>query len=157
MKEHDIVQLKADYEFEAIDDNDNPIGMKVIPAGTKCTIVSMTSADNGYVTVEFSKEDWKEEWGAFDVLDIPIFEVPLEVIPLKGDMTMSKLETLAEVVGLTINEMFEKAIFDGTCPGICTNLGCNYTTNVEPDCSKGYCEACKTQTVKSCLVLAGLI
>lgn len=77
MKEHDIVTLGADNEFEAIDDNDNPIGMRVIPAGTKCTIISMTGADKGWVTVEFSEEDWKEEWGDNEIMDIPVFEVPL--------------------------------------------------------------------------------
>lgn len=43
------------------------------------------------------------------------------------------------------------------CWGICTNPSCDYTTEVEPDQSHGFCEICETQTVKSCAVLAGII
>lgn len=32
-----------------------------------------------------------------------------------------------------------------------------YTTTVEPDCDSGWCENCETQTVKSALILAGII
>ena len=39
----------------------------------------------------------------------------------------------------------------------CTNPDCDYTTEVEPDSSSGYCEICGTQTVQSCLVLAGMM
>ena len=35
--------------------------------------------------------------------------------------------------------------------------GCDYTTEMEPDQEKGYCEACGGNTVVSVLVLAGLI
>jgi hypothetical protein len=41
--------------------------------------------------------------------------------------------------------------------GICKNPDCSYTTEVEPDCRTGYCEECQTQTVRSLLVLLGLI
>jgi hypothetical protein len=37
------------------------------------------------------------------------------------------------------------------------NTGCHYTTEVEPDQSRGYCEVCGTQTVKAALILAGII
>mgnify|MGYP003645149314 CR=1 FL=1 len=42
-------------------------------------------------------------------------------------------------------------------PGICMNLGCDYTIDVEPDSTKGWCDCCETQTIASALVLAGLI
>ena len=70
---------------------------------------------------------------------------------------MSKLDDLAEIEGMTQEEMFQEGTFDSVCKGICVNPGCSYTVEVEPDCSSGYCEECKTQTVKSALILAGMI
>jgi hypothetical protein len=68
-----------------------------------------------------------------------------------------KLEILAENEGMTVEEMLEQATFDSVAKGICSEPGCDYTTEVEPDQDKGYCEGCGGQTVKSCLVLAGVI
>ena len=73
MKENDIVQLKTDYEFEAIDENDNPIGMRTIPKGTKCTI--MTEPYKGWVDVEFENEVWQDDWGVNDVLAVMVDEL----------------------------------------------------------------------------------
>lgn len=50
-------------------------------------------------------------------------------------------------------DMMEAATFDSVSPGICMNDGCDYTTEVEPDCYDGYCECCETNTVKSGLEL----
>lgn len=73
-------------------------------------------------------------------------------------MGKNKLEELADIEGYdSITEMISEATFDGISPGICTNEGCSYTTQVEPDQSAGYCEDCDTNTVKSCLILAGVI
>ena len=69
---------------------------------------------------------------------------------------MNKLSKLAEIEGMDQMEMIEQATFDGLCPGICTNKDCDYTTEVESDQDRGYCEECKTQTVKSALILAGM-
>jgi hypothetical protein len=70
----------------------------------------------------------------------------------------AKLQKLAELEGFdTVDEMFDAAVTDGECPGICVNPACDHTADVEPDQRKGYCENCGTQTVKSCLVLAELI
>lgn len=69
---------------------------------------------------------------------------------------MSKCQTLAESYGFeTIEDLLEEYITDSICPGICSN--CDYTTEVEPDCRSGYCESCNTQTVKSAMVLMGII
>ena len=68
-----------------------------------------------------------------------------------------KLKKLSEVEGLSIEEMLEEGTFDSVCWGICTNEGCEYTTQVEPDQDQGYCENCKTQTVASACILAGII
>lgn len=70
---------------------------------------------------------------------------------------MTKLERLCEIEGMTLEDILREGTFDGTCYGICTNKGCNYTTEVEPDQEHGWCELCDTQTVKSALILAGVI
>jgi hypothetical protein len=70
---------------------------------------------------------------------------------------MSKLDQLAKSEGVDIMEILEQGTFDGVCLGICTNKGCDYTVEVEPDCSDGWCENCETNTVKSALILAGMI
>ena len=72
-------------------------------------------------------------------------------------MGNSKLDDLAKAHNMTVEDMLAEATFDSVAKGICTNPGCDYTRNVEPDQSEGYCEECGTTTVSSCLVLAGLI
>ena len=54
-------------------------------------------------------------------------------------------------------EMLQEATFDSVAKGICMNEGCDYTCEVEPDSDNGYCEICGTNTVKSCLMIAGII
>ena len=68
-----------------------------------------------------------------------------------------KLEKLALIEGQEVMEMLQSATFGGSCMGICTNKGCDYTSEVEPDQDKGYCEECDTNTVASCTMLAGII
>ena len=68
-----------------------------------------------------------------------------------------KLAELADIEGMEEMEMLEQATFDSVAPGICMNEECDYTTNVEPDSDSGWCEFCQTNTVKSCLMLAGII
>jgi len=70
---------------------------------------------------------------------------------------MQKLEDLAEIEGMSEDEMLEQGTFDSIAKGICSSEDCDYTTEVEPDCRKGYCEVCGKQSVMSCLVLAGII
>lgn len=71
-------------------------------------------------------------------------------------MTMQEgLKKLAASEGMSEMDLLEKATFDGVASGIC--LECGYTTTAEPDSSEGYCEMCDTNTVQSCLILAGII
>ena len=71
---------------------------------------------------------------------------------------MDKLEKLAKIEGFEDStEMMNEFMFDSVAPGICTNPDCDYTATVEPDQDGAYCEECKTNTVKSCFVLAGVI
>jgi len=71
---------------------------------------------------------------------------------------MDKLETLAEIEGYEdVEDMLRDATFDSVAKGICMNEDCDYTTEVEPDCRDGWCENCDSNTVQSCLVIAGMI
>lgn len=67
-----------------------------------------------------------------------------------------KLEKLAKIEGMTVDELMESAVSDSVCYGICANDGCDYTTTVEPDQRCGHCENCGTSSVKSVLVLMGI-
>lgn len=68
-----------------------------------------------------------------------------------------KLEELSSIEGTPILQMLEHAVLDSVCKGICMNDKCSYTTDVEPDQIEGYCEICSTNTVRSCLSIAGII
>lgn len=71
---------------------------------------------------------------------------------------MTKLEQLAEIEGFDSSDnLLKSAISESVCPGICTNADCDYTCEVEPDQTQGWCEECGTNTVKSALILAGVI
>ena len=70
----------------------------------------------------------------------------------------AKLMKLSEVEGFnSLDDLLEAAATDSVCPAICMTEGCDYTTDMEPDQTKGYCEACGGNTMVSALVLAGLI
>jgi hypothetical protein len=69
-----------------------------------------------------------------------------------------KLMKLCEAEGFdNIDDLLALAVADSVCPAICMTEGCDYTTEMEPDQSEGYCEACGGNTVVSALILAGLI
>lgn len=71
---------------------------------------------------------------------------------------MSKLTQLASDYGYAdVMGMLEYATFDSVSPGICMNEGCDYSTEVEPDQDRGWCEECQEGSVKSALILAGII
>ena len=71
---------------------------------------------------------------------------------------MSKLEELVESEGYdSLDNLLEAVITDSVCPAICMNDGCSYTCEMEPDQDAGWCEACGTNSVKSALILAGLV
>ena len=68
-----------------------------------------------------------------------------------------KLEQLAYIEGCSVESLLDMASASETVPGICIIPDCDYHTYVEPDCDEGYCQNCEIQTVKSCLVLAGIL
>jgi len=70
----------------------------------------------------------------------------------------SKLDKLAEIEGYpNATAMLEASVMDSVVPCICMNEGCDASSNLEPDCRKGYCEECQEQSMQSCLIIAGLI
>ena len=71
---------------------------------------------------------------------------------------MTKLQKLMEIEGYTnLTELLAASITGSVCPAICMNEGCDYTAEMEPDQDRGWCEECGTNSMKSALVLAGLI
>lgn len=68
---------------------------------------------------------------------------------------MYGLDELCDEYGMTIDEILAQGTMDGICPSICTNCGEVY--NYEPDQDQGWCEVCQKHSVKSALVLAGMI
>lgn len=73
-------------------------------------------------------------------------------------MTTTKLDTLAIDWGYEDPEdLAEDYICDGLCPAICMNPSCNYTTEMEPDQDRGWCENCETNSMASAFILMGII
>jgi len=71
---------------------------------------------------------------------------------------MTKLSELSNQYGYDDpSDMLEEVGLDSVVPAICMNPECDYTTDMEPDQSRGWCEVCDTNTVKSALVLMGVI
>lgn len=69
----------------------------------------------------------------------------------------SKLAELCEIEGLSEHDMLEHAVKHSVCPAICMNAVCDYSEEMEPDQDRGWCDWCGTNSMKSALILAGLI
>lgn len=71
---------------------------------------------------------------------------------------MSKLSILAAKEGYeSAEDLILNTADDVSVPAICTNPGCNYTENMEPDQRAGWCPECNANSVMSCLVLGGIL
>lgn len=74
------------------------------------------------------------------------------------DILEQKLNILIDEMGCDdLEQMLAEACTDSVVLGICFNLGCDYTIEVEPDCSDGHCDVCGTHTVRSPLIAIGII
>jgi len=70
----------------------------------------------------------------------------------------AKLAKLIEIEGYdSLQDLAEAVFSDAVSPAICANEGCDFTCEMEPDQDAGYCEECRTNTMKAAPVLAGLI
>jgi hypothetical protein len=76
---------------------------------------------------------------------------------VETNLEASKLDDLAREWGMKTSEFVEEYALETLVPGICMNPDCDYTTDVEPDQREGWCEECDTCSVRSGVVLAGLI
>ena len=75
-----------------------------------------------------------------------------------SDLSQQKLKKLAEIEGYDDDvALIADAATDSVCPAICMNEGCDYVTEMEPDQDRGWCESCGTNSLKSALVLSGII
>jgi hypothetical protein len=70
---------------------------------------------------------------------------------------MTKLELLVEAEGYASVDDSRNAAAPTCSLGICTNVACFNAREMEPDQERGWCEECGTNSMKSALVLAGLI
>lgn len=71
--------------------------------------------------------------------------------------TDKKIKKLVEATDTPEMVLIENAVMRGTAWGICKKPGCDYTTEVEPDQTHGWCEHCNSQTVQSILVMKGMM
>jgi hypothetical protein len=70
----------------------------------------------------------------------------------------AKLKKLIEIEGYDGTEALMEAVFsDSVSPAICMNDGCEFTCEMEPDQDAGWCDECRTNTMKAAPVLAGMI
>lgn len=68
------------------------------------------------------------------------------------------LQALADDGGYDdTTSLLEDAVFESVVPAICTDDNCGLIQESEPDARANYCEECGQNTVKSCLVIAGVI
>jgi hypothetical protein len=66
------------------------------------------------------------------------------------------IKELMEDYGYTeLDALVAECVYDSVSPAICTV--CGYTTDMEPDQDRGWCEICEKGTVKSALILLGMI
>jgi hypothetical protein len=75
--------------------------------------------------------------------------------------TAKRLEKLYQLIKSEWYDSLEEFLQDiahaTVVPGICLTEKCDYTTEVEPDQERGWCECCYDNTVASALVLAGIV
>ena len=71
---------------------------------------------------------------------------------------MSKLDQLTSDFGFDDpTSLVEAYIYDGLMPAICMTRGCDYSTEMEPDQDRGWCDCCGANTMKSAAILMGVI
>jgi hypothetical protein len=75
-----------------------------------------------------------------------------------SDLSQRKLQKLVEIEGFKDDlGLLEATVMDSVCPAICMNECCDHKAEMEPDQAQGWCEVCNANSMKSALVLAGLI
>lgn len=65
------------------------------------------------------------------------------------------LEAIAQHEGQEVMDILEEDTVDSVARGICTK--CLSVMDAEPDADSNWCDECQSNTVKSSLIIAGLI
>ena len=74
------------------------------------------------------------------------------------NLTRPKLVTLAEAEGYAdVVDFLEDYAQCSVVPAICIAPNCDHTAELEPDQRAGFCEVCGRPSMKSGLVIAGMI
>ena len=74
---------------------------------------------------------------------------------LTEEAKQAKLAKLLEIEGYDqLEDLLEAVVSDSVSPAICSNEGCDYTTEMEPDQDRGWCDECSTNTMVAAPVLA---
>jgi hypothetical protein len=74
------------------------------------------------------------------------------------DLTHPKLVKLARSKGYAeVMDFLDDNALDSIMPAICMAPDCDHTAELEPDQRAGFCEACGRASMKSGLVIAGMI
>ena len=74
------------------------------------------------------------------------------------NLTHPKLIALAQTEGYAeVADFLEDYALDSVVPAICMAPDCDHTVDLEPDQRAGFCEACGRNTMKSGVVIAGMI
>ena len=77
---------------------------------------------------------------------------------MSGQRDQAKLATLLEIEGYdSVEALLQAVLSDSVSPAICMNEDCNYTCEMEPDQTRGWCDECRTNSMKAAPVLAGII
>ena len=77
--------------------------------------------------------------------------------PQEVNYEAAKLDELARIMDMTVAAFIEEYALESVVPAICMNDGCDFTADLEPDQREGFCEECRTESLRSGIVLAGLI
>jgi hypothetical protein len=54
-----------------------------------------------------------------------------------------------------LDTITEEAVYDGICPAVC--IQCGSMSEMEPDIMDGWCDVCNQGSMKSLLILRGII
>jgi len=74
------------------------------------------------------------------------------------NLSHPKLVALAESEGYAeVADFLEDCVLDSIVPAICMASDCSHTAELEPDQRAGFCDACGRSSMKSGLVIAGMI
>ena len=91
----------------------------------------------------------------------PVLGTVGDMLKSNKDARVSKADKLKEIAAQEgyedIMDYLEDEGMDSIITGICMTADCDYTTGVEPDQDRGWCEECEKGTVQSALVLMGII